>query len=171
LVFMDMDIRSMVRFVLKEVNLRNGARDIVRMMMGLQKLRMLETSSDATGRVVSWFRSEQDGHLYEIVVSPVKHSVFEVPDQLKPAKNENEPLSPNDVENHIKARLEGSVNGVTMVRDSAKYYDFVVHFDSTRNSKEDFAAHLLSKISQGPLKFAILPSSPPSGVYVRYYKV
>ncbi len=166
-----MDIRRAIRSVLKEVDLRNGARDIVRMMMGLPKLRMLETSSDATGRVVSWFRSEHDGHLYEVVVSPVKHPVFEVPEHLRPAKNENEPLSPSDVESHIKAKMEGSINGMTLMRDSTKYYDFVVHFDSTRVSKDDFAAHLLPKISQGPLKFAILPSSPPNSVYVRYYKV
>lgn len=148
----------------------SGARDLVRLLASQDKARMLTIDSGPRGRVTAWFRNEQDGHLYEIVVSPVAFPVFDVPEELRSPVNTDEPLSSDDLAAHIRQGMGPNMDSLTVVKDSHKYYDFVLHFNDRMMSKDDFIGLLRKKVMVEPFTFTLGSSDRRDTVHLRYVK-
>lgn len=170
MVFMIMgSIREFIGKVLKEVYGR-GAYGVHELIKAIPSLRLLDTSMDARGGIVTWYRSEQDGKLYEVVISPMKASIHGVPPRLQPKQNTSEPFSSEQVKSHIETSMKPLLYGVNLVKDSPKYYDFVLMFDRRTVDKERFMDVLQKRTMVSPYTFKVMPNDAAEKVSLRYVK-
>ncbi len=165
---MDMGVlRNVIRAILKE---GRGSYGLFQAIKAIPGYRMQDVSLGARGDTVAWFYSEDDGHLYEVIINRVEGAIYPIPDHLRPKKNENEPFTSDQIADHIKKHLGNLLYGITLSRDNPKYYDFRLVFDPRVVSKEKFIEALNTKVMVTPYTFSILEDHKPSQVVLRYRK-